>query len=73
MILNDRSCLDSYAELERPSKQRFLFTGGDPMARLLMFTLVLVLALSLPVLTGFSVLEALIILILATLSLNFLG
>lgn len=43
------------------------------MARLLMFVLVLTLALGLAVLTGFSVFEALIILVLATLSLNFPG
>ena len=43
------------------------------MVRLLLFILVLILAIGLPVLTGVSVLEALIILVLATLSLNFLG
>ncbi len=43
------------------------------MVRLLMFILVLSLALGLPVLTGFSLLEALIIFVLAMLSLGFLG
>jgi len=43
------------------------------MLRFLMFILVLVLAIGLPLITGFSVLEALIILVLATLFLNFLG
>lgn len=43
------------------------------MMRITMFILVLALALGLPVLTGFSLLEALIMLVLATLSLNFMG
>jgi hypothetical protein len=54
-------------------KQRFLYRGGDPMIRFLMFILVLILALGIAVLTGFAVHEAVIIFVLATLSLNFLG